>query len=72
MGATAGLNGDGSEAEGTFLGGGLSRGSLLFPLQAIDALDHQENGKGYNDKADDGVDEGSPVKNHGSRRLGYS
>ena len=47
----------GRKATGTFLGGELSRGSLLFPFHAVDALDHQEHGKGYDDKADDGIDE---------------
>jgi UvrD-like helicase C-terminal domain/ATP-dependent RecD-like DNA helicase SH3 domain len=54
------------------LGGDLSRGSLLFSFHAVDALDHQEHGKGYDDKADDGVDEEPQVEGHGSGDLGCS
>jgi len=34
-----------------------SAGGPPFPFHAIEAFDHQEHGKGYDEKADDGVDE---------------
>jgi len=70
VGAATGLDGYGSEAEGASLGGGLGRRSLLFPFHAVEALDHQEHGKGYDDKADDGVDEGPQVEGHGPSGFG--
>ena len=42
----------------------------FFPFHAVDVLDHQEHGKGYDDKADDGVDEGPQVEGNGPGGLG--
>ena len=70
MGATGGLEGDSGPAEGTLPGGGLGRRRRLFPLHAIEALDHQEHGKGYDEKADDGVDEEPQVQGHGPGGFG--
>ncbi len=72
MGAATGLDGDGGETKGAFFGDRLSRWSLLFPFHAVDALDHQEHGEGYDNKADDGVNEGSPVEGYSTGRFGCS
>ena len=68
MGAAAGLDGDGGEAERAFLGVGLSRRSLSFHM--VDALDHHKYGKGDDDKANDGVDEETQVEGHGPGGFG--
>ena len=68
MGAAAGLDGDGGEAEGAFLGVGLGRGCLSFHV--VDALNYQKHSKGYDDKADDGVDEETQVEGHGPGGFG--
>jgi len=68
--ATGSFDGNCGETEGAFPGGELSRGNLLFPLHAVDALDYQEHGKGYDGKADDGVDEDPQVEGDGPSGLG--
>ena len=45
------LRGMVGQAEGTLLGGGCGRRRHLFPFHAIEALDHQEHGKGDDEES---------------------
>ena len=56
MRATGGLDGNGVPAERTFFSVGCGCRSFLLPLHPVDTLDYQKHGKGYDDKADDGID----------------
>ena len=67
MPAARRLNGNAAEAVGTFLGGWL-RGRRFF-LVAVDALDQQEDSEGYDQEADDLIEENADVNCRGTRFL---
>ena len=53
VGTAGGFEGDGGPAERALPGGGFGRRRLLFPFHTVDALDHQEHGRGDDEKTDD-------------------
>ena len=64
MRATGGLDRDGGQAEWALFRRRFGRWCFLFPPQPVDGADEQEDHKGDDEEADDGIDEHAVVDCH--------